>query len=382
MILIKGGNIHDGKGNILKEYDLLISNGKIEKIDVDIKIKNQDTEIIDAKGKEIFPGFIESLNVWGAIGPGWKDDDLKEVSNPVTPELNVKYSFDHDSMNFQRVFEYGVTAAGITPTTSNVIGGQSSVYKTFGSHPYKMIVKEDNAMIASVTSASKKIYGPRKTKPMTKMGAFSLLREALIKAEKYDGSKGYDAKNEAMKKVLGKEMPLFINVNTKAEIDAVELALREFDIDIVYTGAFGIDKEAGKVLEKKNKVILGDLTNAMSYVNKEVDFDSIKELLDKDIEIAISSCGDLNASGKESLLWNAILAHKYGLDSEEVLKMITSIPAKILKVDDKIGTLEEGKEADLSIWTDNPIKRYDAKIEKVYLNGEDILKARRDKSCW
>jgi imidazolonepropionase-like amidohydrolase len=82
------------------------------------------------------------------------------------------------------------------------------------------------------------------------------------------------------------------------------------------------------------------------------------------------------------LLWNAILAHKYGLDSEEVLKMITSIPAKILKVDDKIGTLEEGKEADLSIWTDNPIKRYDAKIEKVYLNGEDILKARRDKSCW
>ncbi|MBG0764452.1 MAG: hypothetical protein H0S78_06110, partial [Tissierellales bacterium] len=211
MILIKGGNIHDGKGNILKEYDLLISNGKIEKIDVDIKIKNQDTEIIDAKGKEIFPGFIESLNVWGAIGPGWKDDDLKEVSNPVTPELNVKYSFDHDGMNFQRVFEYGVTAAGITPTTSNVIGGQSSVYKTFGSHPYKMLVKEDNAMIASVTSASKKIYGPRKTKPMTKMGAFFLLREALIKAEKYDASKGYDAKNEAMKKVLVKEMPLFIN---------------------------------------------------------------------------------------------------------------------------------------------------------------------------
>ncbi len=382
MIIIRNGNIHDGNGNIFKEFDVLIKEKYIEKIDKSIKVNDEDIEYeINAEGKEIFPGFIESLNVWGAFGPGWKDNDLKEASDPITPELKVKYSFDQDSMNFQRVFEYGITSAGITPATSNVIGGQSSVFKTFGNHPYEMIVKEDNAMIASVTSASKKTYGERKVKPMTKMGAFSLLREALIKAKK-DDEKKYDSKNEALKKVLEKKIPLFVNTNTKAEIDAVEYALKDFDIEIVYTGAFGIDLEVGDIIENKNDIILGDITNAMSYVNKNVDFKSIKELLDNEVNIAISSCGDISASGKESLLWNAILAYKYGINSEDVIRMITSIPAKILRIDDKIGTLEEGKEADLSIWTNNPIKSYNSKIEKVFIRGKNILNARRDKSCW
>ena len=382
MIIIRNGNVHDGKGNVLNGYDILIKDRYIKKVDKLIKVEKEDIEKeIDAKGKEIFPGFIESLNIWGAMGPGWKDDDLKESSDPITPDLKVKYSFDQDSMNYQRVFEYGVTTAGITPTTSNVIGGQSSVFKTFGQHPYEMSVKEDNAMIASVSDASKKIYGPRKVKPMTKMGAFSLLKEALIKASKYDG-KEYNGKNEAMKKVSDKEIPLFINTNTKAEIDAVAHALKEFDIDIVYTGAFGLDLDVGNIFRNKNDIILGDMTNAMSDFNKNIDFESIKAFLKDGINVAISSCGDLNASGKESLLWNAILAYKYGINSEDVLRMITSIPAKILKIDDKLGSIEEGKEADLSIWTNNPITSYNSQIEKVFIRGENILHARRDKSCW
>ncbi len=383
MLLIKNGIVHDGKGKILKNIDILIENGIIKDIGHSIQVP-EDTEIFDAEGKVVLPGFIDSLNVWGCTGPGWEDDDLSELSDPITPEMNVVYSFDPDSMLFQRVFEYGVTSAGVTPSTSNVLGGYIGVFKTYGDHPYKMLVKEGAAMVSSITAQTKKIYGSRNVSPMTKMGAFSLLKEALIKASNYkkDNNQDYNSKSEALQKVLNREVPLFVNCNTKAEMDAVELALRDFSLDIVFTGAFGIDSNVGNIMGKKPSVILGDLTNAMSYTNSKIDFESIQKLMEDGVDVAISSCGDQTASGKESLLWNAILCHKYGLKSEDVLQMITFIPAKILGVDDKIGSIEIGKDADISIWTDNPIETYNARNEATFINGENILKSRGNESCW
>lgn len=384
MILIKNGIVHDGKGQILNDIDILIQDGVIKAIDYSIEVSD-DVEIVDAKNKEIFPGFIESLNVWGCMGPGWGDNDLNEHSDPITPEMNVVYAFDQDSMLFQRVFEYGVTCAGITPTTSNVIGGHAAVFKTYGKHPYEMLVKEKAAMVASVSEATKKVYGDRKVSPMTKMGAFALLKEALIKASNYDPSKkdtDYDAKCEALQKVLKRQIPLFINCNTKSEMNAIELALKDFSVDLVFTGAFGVDTKTAKIADKKSSVILGDLTNAMSPKNRRVDFESISKLMEMGVDVAISSCGDLVSSGKESLLWNAILCHKYGLKSEDVLKMITSIPAKLLGVDHRVGSIEIGKDADIVIWTGNPIETYSAVIEAAYINGENVLNSRRNLSCW
>jgi imidazolonepropionase-like amidohydrolase len=383
MILIKGGNVHDGKGNIFEDIDILIEGKSIKEIGTSIRVPD-DTEIYEAKDKIIFPGFIDSLNIWGCKGPGWGDDDLGEHSDPVTPDMNVVYSFDQDNMMFQRVFEYGVTSAGITPSTSNVLGGQAAVFKTYGKHPYEMLVKERVAMVSSITAETKKVYGERNTCPMTKMGAISLLRSAIIKAIEYEkkGKKEYNSKSEALLKVINREIPLFINCNTKSEMDAIELALKDLPINIVFTGAFGVNEKTGSILKDNISLIIGDLSNAMSYINRDVDFEGINKLMEKGIDIAISSCGDNMASGKESLLWNAILCYKYGLNDEDVLKMITSIPARILGVDDRIGSIEVGKDADIVIWTDNPIKTYSAKIEATFIHGENILNSRRDNTCW
>lgn len=384
MVLIKNGLIHDGKGGIYPDMDILIENGMFKEISQGIEAK-ENMKVIDAKGKTIFPGFIDSLNHWGCKGPGWGDDDLSENSDPVTPQLSTVYSFDHESMVFQRVFEYGVTSAGIAPSTSNVLGGQVAVFKTYGTHPYKMLVKEAAAMMASISKATKQLYGGKNLAPMTKMGAVALLKQALMDGINYEPSKestAYDGKKEAMKKVTDKRMPLFINCETKSELDALELALKDFSVDIVYTGAFGVKHESGKIAEKKQGIILGDLTQAMTTVNSTVDFQEISKLMEEGVEVAISCCGDRTASGKESLLWNAILCYKYGLDSEQVLKMVTSIPAKLLGVDDQIGSIEEGKDADFVIWYQNPIETYSAVAEQVYINGENVLELGRELSCW
>lgn len=383
MILIKNGNVYDGKGNVFEDTDILIDGKIIKEIGKSIEV-SEGTSVYDAKDKIVFPGFIDSLNVWGAKGPGWGDDDLNEHSDPVTPDLDVVYSFDQDSMMFQRVFEYGVTSAGITPSTSNVIGGSAAVFKTFGKHPYEMLVKEKAGMVSSLTSKSKKVYGSKNKAPMTKMGAIALLKQAILKAIEYKerDKKEYNSKSQALQMLIDKDIPLFINCNTKAEMDAIEIALKDLPVDIVFTGAFGVNENTGDILQKKFSVILGDLTQAMSSANQNVDFDAIQKLMEKDIDVAISSSGDDTASGKESLLWNAILCHKYGLEDSEVLRMITSIPAKILGVEDKIGSIERGKEADITIWTNNPIRTYSAQIEATFINGENILHSRRDKTCW
>lgn len=383
MILIRGGKVYDGKGKILEDTDILIEGSTIKDIGRDIEV-SRDTRIFDAKGKVVFPGFIETLNVWGCVGPGWGDDDLGEHSDPITPEMNVAYSFDQDNMMFQRVFEYGITSAGITPSTSNVLGGYAAVFKTYGKHPYEMLVKEKAAMVGSISKNVKDLYGKRNVCPMTKMGAIALLKQALIQtmeyAEKED--KDYNPKSEALQDVLNGKVPLFINCNTKAEMDAIELALKEFPIEIVFTGAFGVGDNTGSIMANEYSIVLGDLANGMAAANNNVDFHGIQKLMDYGIDIAISSGGDNMSSGKESLLWNAILCYKNGIDSEDVLKMITSIPAKILGVEDRIGSIEIGKDADIVIWSDNPIKTYRAKVEATFINGENILNARRVDSCW
>lgn len=371
MVLIKNGTVHDGKGQVYQS-DILIKEGKIAEIGRNLE--GRKGEVYDAGGKLVLPGFIDSLNLWACLGK--IEQDLSEHSDPVSPHLDVVYSFDPESMLKQNVYEYGITAAGITPSTMNVLGGQAAVFKTYGTHPDAMLVRAGAAMIASVSAGTKKVYGARNLAPMTKMGAFALLRQALAKAarpQKEDGE--YDAKSEALKKVLDREMPLFVNCNTKAEMAALELALKEYELEIVFTGAYGADEQT------RRNLILGDLTQAISGNNQHVDFAALAGLMEAGIEIAISSCGDVTASGKECLLWNAILWHKRGFSAADVLKMITAVPARLLGVEDRIGSIEKGKDADIVVWSANPIETYSAVPEAAFISGENVLAGRNEGCC-
>lgn len=381
MKLIKNGVIWDGLGKKPYAADILIENGMIKKIAPNIK--NDNAEVIDVQGCMVLPGFIDSLNIYGCRGPGWDSNDISELSDPVLPNMNIVFSFDQDGMNFQEVYKYGVTASGICPSPSNVLAGYAGVFYCYGHHPYKMLLKEKAAQIASVTEATKKPYGSKNKMPMTRMGSFSLLVEILRKALNYNPEKGYDAKLDALIPVLEGKIPLFVNCATKSEMKGVLHAMKEFEnIKLVLTGAFALDNSFEEVKSGKVPVIMGDVTDAFSPYSEIVDFKVIKEMLDNNAVISCSSCGDQFASGKESLLWNAIQWYKNGIDANNVLKAITSTPAKLLGVDNLTGSLEEGKRADLSVWSENPICTYRASLKAVYIQGENLLEKERYHSCW
>lgn len=381
MLLLKGASVWDGTGSDPVKRDILVEDGKIAQIAPEIVCACE--EQVDLSGCMILPGFIDSLNVYGCRGPGWRVNDIEEGCDPVLPQMNAVFAFDQDGMNFQQIYRYGVTASGITPSPSNVLAGKAAVFYSYGRHPYKMLLKEGAAQIASVSEATKKIYGARNQMPMTRMGSFYLMQEALRKAAAYDPAKGYDAKCDALQPVLSGEMPLYVNCASKAEMKGVLHMMKEYPaVRLVLTGAFGLDETFEEVRSGKVAVILGDTTDAFSAYNANIDFAAVKQLLAQGATMACSSCSDHCASGKESLLWNGIQWYKQGIDANEVLKAMTATPAKLLGVDGLTGTLEVGKNADLVVWTDNPIKTYRAQAKAVYIKGENLLEKERYSSCW
>ena len=381
MFVLKGGLIWDGTGRDPYRSDLLVKEGKIQTIAQEIHC--EQAEEIDVTGCMVLPGFIDSLNVYGCRRPGWRVNDIDEASDPVLPQMNAVYAFDQDGMNFQEIYRYGVTASGISPAPSNVLAGKAAVFYSYGRHPYQMLLKEGAAQIASVSAATKKPYASKNRMPMTRMGSFWLLREALLKAKEYQPEKGYDAKADALLPVLNGEMPLFVNCAAKAEMKGVLHLMKEFaQVKLVLTGAFLLDESFNEVADGSVSVILGDATDAFSPYGEQIDFSVVKRMLENGAVIACSSCGDHSASGKESLLWNGIQWYKHGIDANQVLKAMTSTPAKLLGVEQWTGSLAEGKNADLVVWSDNPIRSYRAQLKAVYIKGENLLEKERYSSCW
>lgn len=370
MMLIKNGRIHVGNGEVLENADVLIKDGKILKVGQGIK--DEDANVIDAKGMEVFPGFIDTITNWGCMGYSFNDSDNDEKSSPVTPEMNVVDAFDAENCTMQELYRNGITTVGVSPANSNVIGGQIAAFKTYGDKTYKMLVKESVGVKASVTALVKKTYGEKNVAPKTRMGIFSTLKKAFDDAKKYDPEKpgvSKDEKKEVLKRVLNREIPLFVAANTKAEVDSILNFVKDYDIELVICNGYMAGKSKNSIVSSNTSIVLGEQICISDYDN-DLDLKEIVDLHKAGVNISISTTGE--SVGRETLLWNAINVYKAGIDSEEVLKMITTNPSRVLKIDDRVGTIEAGKDADLVIYTNNPIRYFDAAVTHTIIRGEEV----------
>ena len=204
-MIIKNGRIHDGKGKVFPA-DLRLNDGKIAEIAEHIDAP--DEEVFDASGMEILPGFIQTLSFWGINGssteirPSSNDND--ELSDPITPQLDVKYAFNGRAATVQQLGAFGLTTVGVTPTDNNLFGGTMAVFEVDGVNPFAMCVKPCVGMKASVCKKLKDSYGKRNVAPQTKMWIFEQLSEQLRLASEYkiEKEKPRDMKLEAIKRVV------------------------------------------------------------------------------------------------------------------------------------------------------------------------------------
>ncbi len=377
MICIKNGKVHDGKGKVAI-MDILIQDGKITRLKSDLDVA--EAEIIDASGLEVFPGFIDPVSDWGILGPGREirgnANDNDEKSDQCTPEMDVIWAVNGRAMERQQLAAWGITAVGVAPSNNNVFGGKMAAYQIVGKNPMKMILKEKIGMKASVTEEVTKTYGSRNLAPMTKMGVFSMMRNKLREAaeEKTENKDvAPDFKREALHEMLQTKMPLFVSCNTPTEIRKTLHALKEFDLPLVFINGFGVDGSLTELLEHKTALVLGNHTEGMNRFNRTTDYKGIYALMQQGLTVSFCASGR-GFGGREDLLWNALEMYKVIGQEETILSMLTLQAARILGIEEMTGSIEEGKRADLVLWSANPITSYHGAVVRTLVAGETVYK--------
>jgi len=247
----------------------------------------------------------------------------------------------------------------------------------------ELLVKEFSGLKGSVSQNVKRVYGARGMLAST-MKMYGILKDTLDDAKRYIKSKneGKAPINETLEiyaKVLNREAPLFITAERRVEIEAVINIAKEYDIDLVITHACSADLCEESLKEVGASVIFGD----QLYMSMEVfkgNMRRIAEMSEAGVTVALTRASSM-PGGVQAFIWNALNIRGFGVSSEAVLKMTTVNPAKILGIFDEVGSLEVGKEADITIWSENPFDTYKAYVEKTIIAGKVVYSREANSAC-
>ncbi len=367
-MIIRNGKIITVTGKNYEHGDIVIEDGKIVAIGENLEY---DGVVIDAKGHYVLPGFVEShchLGMWES-GIGFEGSDGNEATDPITPHLRAIDAINPMDETFEEAYALGgVTTVASGPGSANVMGGQFCAIKTYGNVIDKMIVKEPLAMKIAFGENPKRFYAEKKQSPSTRLGTAAELRNILFKAVEYKKAKEsgenpkFDMKLEALIPVLNKEIPLKTHAHRADDIITAIRIKNEFDLNMTLDHCTEGHLIADYIKEQNMVAICGpSFGHRTKFELQNLTFETPKILSEKGVKVAIMT--DSPVIPLHHLNMCAALAMKAGMDEKEALKAITINAAEILNLEDRVGSLEVGKDADIVIWSKHP---FDLQAEPLY----------------
>lgn len=380
MFLIKNARILTMEGPEIGCGDILVEDGRIREIGVGIDV---DCLRIEAGGLLAVPGLIDAHTHIGMIREGASFDfiDVNDSSDPIQPQLRAVDGFDPLSESLESAVEAGVTTIMTGPGSGNVIGGQFAVFKTAGDSFEEMLVRAPAAMKVAFGENPSRFYGKdQKRTPFNRMAIASLLREFLIRARHYCQRKEmgeepeYDPKLEAMRPVFRKEIPLKIHAHRVEDMHLAVRIAREFELEFTLDHCTEAHLDAENLAREIPEAIVGPYL----YVADKMEVSHVSPrtpgaLFEEGVQVAI--CSDWPVVPMEYFMIQAGLAIREGMPEEEVWKAVTVNPARILGLEDRIGTLSEGKDADIVLFEGNPLRDICARVRMTVINGKIVYRA-------
>lgn len=343
------------------------------------ELKGKKILWLDAQGGIIMPGIIEAHCHMGITEEkkAMEGDDCNENVNPVTPFLRAIDAINPMDAAFDDAVRAGITCAMIGPGSSNVVGGQFAVVKTKGRCIDDLIIKAPAAMKVAFGENPKVNFSGMGKSPCTRMAIAAMLREELSEAREYlrkkeKGDRDFetDFEKECWIPVLKKEIPLKAHVHRADDILTAIRIAKEFDLDMTLDHCSEGHLIAEKVADSGFPAILGpDLSSRSKIEVQNMAFKTAGVLNRAGVKTAITT--DHPVSLIQSLPLCAGLACKSGLPLEQAYLSITYYPADILGVADRIGSLEPGKNADIAVFTGNPMETFTDTLYTI-LDGEII----------
>lgn len=380
MIMIKNAHIITCAGD---EYEkgCIVFDDKIQYVGEECEINADD--VIDAKGAYVLPGLIDAHCHVGLFGDslGFEGADGNEASDPITPQLRAIDGINPQDRAFFEARRAGVTTVVTGPGSANPIAGQFAAVKTDGICVDDMIIKAPCAMKMALGENPKTVYNEKDAAPTTRMGTLSIIRETLFKAKRYaeewdeyyedteeKDRPEFDMKLEAMLPVIRKEIPVKIHAHRADDICSAIRIAKEFDIDITIEHCSDGDIVAD-VLEREGYPInLGPtLTDRSKPELKNLSFETYRNLSERGLSVAIIT--DHPEITIENLPLCAAFAVKHGMDEMKALYAITCAAAENCGISDRVGTLEQGKDADIIIYDGLPVK-FDSRCIMTFINGK------------
>ena len=374
MLLITNGLLHTMENDAPLRADILIDKGKI------IEIKNKiiptyETEIFDAENLNVYPGFIDAHSHIGIAEDriSSQNDTSNENTNPVTPAIRGIDSINPMDSAFHNAIAAGITGAMVGPGSANAIGGQFAFIKTNGRRIDDMVVLAPSAIKIAFGENPMNCYGLNGNMPSSRMGIASLIREELFRARQYvsqNQSGNEDFTLECYKELFEKKIPLKAHVHRTDDILTAIRIAKEFDLELTLDHCTEGHLIAQEIAQSGFPAIVGP--SLASRNKNEVslsDFKTAGILHDAGVRVAITT--DHPVSRIQYLPLCAGLASKEGLGETAALRAITIDAAKICRVDNRIGSLKEGKDADIVIFEGNPLE-INSTVKATIINGEIV----------
>jgi imidazolonepropionase-like amidohydrolase len=378
-LAIVGGQVLPVEGAPFSDGAILIEGGTIRALGRDVRVPD-GVERVDATGKVVLPGLVDAHVHLGVHeeGEGWAGQDTNEMTDPVTAHVRALDAINPADLGFQDAVAGGVLTVNVNPGSGNPIGGQTVAVRCAGRTVDEMVLRSPSGMKSALGENPKRVFGDRKEFPSTRLGTAAVIRDAFVKAANYlaklehaDGEPvERDLRWEALGMVLRREIPWRQHCHRADDIATAMRLADEFGYRLVIDHGTEAALLADRIAERGVPVLIGPLLTSRSKVElRNRSLANPGRLAAAGVELGIIT--DHPVVPIQLLHVQAALAVREGLDPATALRAVTLVPARVMGVDDRLGSLAPGKAATLCVWSGDPLD-VRSRVESAWIDGRPV----------
>lgn len=370
-IAVKGELVYTMAGDPIENGVVLIKDGKIERVGTERRVSIPDNyEVYEAA--VVTPGLIDAHTVVGLAGYLNQDDDQDqlETSNAIQPELRAIDAYNAQEPLVGHLRSLGITTIHTGHGPGALISGQTMIVKTSGETINEAVLHPSKMLAFTMGANLDRDF----RKPGTRAKGVAMLRQELIKAQEYlekrngENPPPKNLKMDAMADLLEGKFTALVTVHKANDIMTAIRLQEEFGFPMIIDGAAEAYRILDELKESGHPVIVHPTMLRARGDAKNVNMETAAKLHESDIPFAFQSGYEGYVPKTRVVLFEAAIAMTNGLPYEEALRALTLNAAELLDVDDRVGSLEEGKDADIVLFDGDPFE-YITNIQDVFING-------------